>query len=148
MNPLKNNQNSINEMDYSTEQKVPFGPNEKWREEWFASWAWCKKHNMEETFRLLIDTFNLQGSDILKIPFRNIINILSNDHSLNLLEAWALNDVNSQKLYLLAKAAQTDIQNDIDEIVDIAAADEKSGKNLAQDQYYLLRIYLDRKSVV
>jgi len=149
LNPLNFKENPENQgqekllQDHPMTGELTFGPNETWKREWSIPWRWCNKQGAEDTFRLIIDVFNLQGTDIKELPFLNILKVLTHDHAFKLLSNWAIDDPHSQALFQLAKTARCDINNDEEAISQIAPAKTNPKQRLPADQYYLLRLFLN-----
>lgn len=89
---LSNHAKNLKNLTESDGDRMTFGPNDAWKEGWTPIWRWCQTHDSDDTFKLLIDAFNLQSKNFREVPFRDIVDILSLDHSLTILKSWASTD--------------------------------------------------------
>lgn len=139
---LNTEKNSI-ELDESIMTFGPKGPHrERWQKAWDLPWKWSKFHGYEETFKLLIDVFNLQGEEVTKLLFRNIIEVLSHPYSISLLKSWAINDKQCSRLYKLARAARNDLDSNKNSISSIGIVSSGQVSKLSRDKYYLLQVFI------
>ncbi|MCU7938362.1 MAG: hypothetical protein KZQ64_02200 [gamma proteobacterium symbiont of Bathyaustriella thionipta] len=145
MNPLPNHKNrqyqsKNDENSTKTDAEImTFGPNKEWRKAWKDIWLWSRRNRTENTLNLLIDTFNLQSPEIPEVPFRNIIDILSHDYSLELLGSWASTDPNCAELFHLVTAATIELK--LNQIVFGEKAQTQTRKILPVKDFYLLRLF-------